>query len=139
MKAAPIPTDKRLLAQARKLRDAALRIREVVEGWEPERRIMVVHSGAFRISYREPGLLLPLGKAARNTKPPAGLPYGLTITTDTKLLDMEWDDESTALNCFHRGAWEEAFTRLAAPPKTARRGLGTSQKTRMPSRSGARS
>jgi hypothetical protein len=120
MKAAATPTDKRTLARALKLRDAALRIREVVEGWEPERRIMVVHSGAFRISYREPGLLLPLRKTTRNG-PRAGLPYGVTIATDTKLLEIEWDDETTALNCFQRGAWEEAFTRLAAPPKKARR------------------
>src|SRR5688572_14023018 len=52
--------DKRTLSRALKLRDAALSIREVVEGWQPERRIMVVYRGAFRISYREPGLLLPL-------------------------------------------------------------------------------
>jgi hypothetical protein len=119
MKAAETPTDKRTLNRALKLRDAALRIREVVEGWEPERRIMVVHSGVFRISYREPPLLPP--RKATRTQPRAGLPYGVTIAADTKLLDIEWDDDTTALNCFQRGAWEEAFTRLAALPKKARR------------------
>ena len=114
--------DQRTLRRALKLRDAALSIREVVEGWQPERRIMVVHRGVFRISYREPGLLSPLRRATR-TQPRAGLPYGVTIATDTKLLDMEWDEESTALNCFQRGAWEEAFTLLAAPPKRVRRGV----------------
>ena len=115
--------DQGTLKLALKLRDAALSIREVVESWQPERRVMVVHRGRFRISYREPELLLPLRKATRTAQPRFGLPYGVTIAADTKLLDMEWDDETTALNCFQRGAWEEAFTRLAAPPKRARRGL----------------
>ena len=37
----------------------------------------------------------------------------------------KWDDETIALNCFQRGAWEEAVTRLAAPPKRVRRGVGS--------------
>ena len=117
----PAPTDQRTLKRARKLRDAALRIREIMEGFDPERRIMIVHMGDFRIAYREPALLAPLGKAKRTTKP--GLPYGVALAANTKLFDIQWDDKATAVTLFERGAWEEALLRLATRPNRARRAV----------------
>ena len=115
------PTDKRTLDRALKLRDAALTIREFVQGWDPGRCIMFVQAKGFRIAYREPGLLLTRRKAKRTTEP--GLPYGVMIAADTKLFDMEWDDKATAVKFFQCGIWEEAFIRLAARPNRSRRAV----------------
>jgi hypothetical protein len=106
------PPKKRMLSRALKLRDAALHVRDIVEGWQPGHRIATVHTAGFRISYREPPLVVHLTRRG-NAKRRLDQCCALTIEADGPLLQLEWDDTDVNVKFFHRGNWEIDFLRLA--------------------------
>ena len=107
------PPDKRVVRRALKLRDAALHVRDLVEGWQPGHCVTAVHTAGFRISYRDPASAMHFKKAPASEK---GLPdrsLAITIHADSKLLELEWDDADVDVKFFQRGDWETDFLRLA--------------------------
>ena len=107
------PPNKRVLSRALKLRDAALHVRDIVEGWQPARRITTVHTAGFRISYRDPAAVVGFNKAPTRTKRRPNRRSAITILADSKLLELEWDGADVDVKVFQRGDWETGFLRLA--------------------------
>ena len=108
--------DKKTLARAVSLRDAALEIRTLMQEWQPGVCVSSVQRGPFRIRYRHPATdavaKLPKRGAAR--KEPRE-PFGLEIVGPKPLLRTEWDGHAVVLTLFERGRWESEFLRLASP------------------------
>jgi hypothetical protein len=102
--------DRRTRLRALQLRDAALKIRALIESWQPGARIHAVHVGPFRIAYGENNVV-PL-----RARPGAGPPrFSAEIAAERKLFHIErTDDASLVLRRFERGPWERSFLRRSS-------------------------
>jgi hypothetical protein len=116
--------DKKTLARVARLRDAALRIRALLQEWQPGVRVSSAQRGPFRIRYQDRATEFP----ARRTRPhkragrrDARPPFGLEIAGEKLLLRAAWDGDAILLTVFERGHWEAEFLRLATPTNRPRR------------------
>jgi hypothetical protein len=109
--------DKKTLARAVRLRDAALNIRALMEEWQPGVRVSSAQRGPFRIRYRYPlaGVHAHTMQATRRAPRIDVLPSpGLEIAAKKLLLRIVWDGDAIVLALFERGPWEAEFLRLAS-------------------------
>jgi hypothetical protein len=105
--------DKKTLARAARLRDAALEIRALVQEWQPSIDVSSVQRGPFRIRSQNPAT--GFGAAAPRPR------FGLEIAGKKPLLRAAWDGDAIVLVLFERGSWETQFLRLASPANSTRR------------------
>jgi hypothetical protein len=118
--AVSVPTnshDKKTLARAVRLRDAALNIRALMEEWHPAVQVSSVQRGPFRIRYRYPlaGFHANVRQATRHAPCVDALPsQGVEIAAKKPLLHIVWDGDAIVLALFERGPWEAEFLRLAS-------------------------
>jgi hypothetical protein len=116
--------DKKTLARAVRLRDAALEIRTLMQEWQPGLSVSSVQRGPFRIRYQNPATGFgataprPQTRPVRKDAPPR---FGLEIVGKKPLLRAAWDGEGILFALFERGPWETQFLRLASPANSARR------------------
>jgi hypothetical protein len=102
------PIDQRTRLRALQLRDAALKVRALIEGWQPGARIHAVHVGGFRLAFRESNTV-PL----RGRRGAAHPRFSAEIANDSRLFHVEWtSDTPIILRRFERGPWERTFLRL---------------------------
>jgi hypothetical protein len=117
--------DKKTLARAARLRDAALKIRALLQEWQPGVSVSSVQRGPFRIRYQNPatgvGAAAPLPQRRRAARNQAQPRFGLEIVGKKPLLRAAWDGDAMVLVLFERGSWETQFLRLASPTNRARR------------------
>jgi hypothetical protein len=116
--------DKKTLTRAVRLRDAALKIRALLQEWQPGVDVSSVQRGPFRIRYQNPAT--GFGAAAprpemRATRNDAWPRFGLEIVGKKPLLRAAWDGDAIVLVLFERGSWETQFLRLASAPRRNRR------------------
>jgi hypothetical protein len=116
--------DRKTLARAARLRDAALKIRALVQEWQPGVQVSSVQRGAFRIRYQNSAT--GFGAAAPNPEPRAARKdaparFGVEIVGKKPLLRAAGDGEGLVLALFERGTWETQFLRLASPTNRAGR------------------
>jgi hypothetical protein len=114
--------DKKTLVRAVRLRDAALRIRTLVQEWQPAVHVSSVQRGPFRIRYRDAATEFtaatrPKRRPACNDARPR---FGLEIVGEKPLLRTAWDGDAIVLALFERGRWETEFLRLASPTNRVR-------------------
>jgi hypothetical protein len=109
--------DKKTLARAVRLRDAALNIRALIEEWNPGVEVSSVQRGPFRIRYRYLKAEFHAHKMQATKLPPRvdALRYpGLEIAAKKPLLRIVWDGAAIVLALFERGPWEAEFLRLSS-------------------------
>jgi len=110
--------DKKTVARAVSLRDAALEIRTLMQEWQPGVCVSSVQRGPFRIRYRDPATDAVAKRP--NRRPARKEPrrsFGLEIVGPEPLLRTEWDKDAVVLTLFERGHWESEFLRLASPTR----------------------
>jgi hypothetical protein len=117
--------DKKTLARVGRLRDAALKIRALLQAWQPGVRVSSAQRGQFRIRYQDPATECPAIRTRPNQRTghrDTRAPFGLEIAGEKPLLRTAWDgDDAIVLTLFERGHWETEFLRLASPTKRPRR------------------
>jgi hypothetical protein len=116
--------DKKTLARVGSLCDAALKIRALLQEWQPGVRVSSAQRGPFRIRYQDRATDCP----AKGTRPnkragrsDARAPFGLEIAGERLLLRTAWDGDAMVLTRFERGDWETEFLRLASPTNCVKR------------------
>src|SRR3954463_2999404 len=91
--------------RVQELRDAALKMKATVEGWQGG-EVTMVQRGPFRIAYRT-SLLTSRGCEMPKALNPPKLPYALTIAAERTLLEIAWcRDNDVQIEHFERGSWE---------------------------------
>jgi hypothetical protein len=109
--------DKKTLARAAKLRDAAVMLRALMQEWQPGVCVSSAQCGPFRVRYHDLGTgsrASTKGLNARAAGDKRRPLFGLEVAREKALLRTEWDAEEIVLTLFRRGDWEGEFLRLAS-------------------------